>query len=71
LNVESAGLVPHSNQAVVACPFEFTPPFSVAPSVVTEVAAFVDAVGARPTVVVKLAIVPFVVPVALEAAARK
>jgi len=72
LKVDSVGLVPHSNQAVVACPFGFTPPFTVAPPVVTEVAALVDAVGGRSGMgVVKLAIEPFVVPLGLEAAARK
>jgi hypothetical protein len=43
----------------------------VAPLAVTEVAAFVVAVGARAAVVLKLRIVPFVVPVAFEAATRK
>jgi hypothetical protein len=72
LNVARVGSIPHSNQAVVAWPFGFTPPFTVAPLAVTEVAAFVDAVGGRSgMVVVKLRIVPFVVPAALEAATRK
>jgi hypothetical protein len=72
LKVARVGLVPHSNQAVVAWPFGFTPPFTVAPPDVTEVAVFVAAVGAMEVaVVLKLAIAPFVVPVALEAAARK
>jgi hypothetical protein len=70
LKVASAGLVPHSNQAVVAAPFGFTPPFIVAPPDVTDVAAFVVTIGATADVA-KLRIAPFVVPVALEAAARK
>jgi hypothetical protein len=41
LKVARVGLVPHSNHAVVAAPFGFTPPFNVAPLDVTEVAAFV------------------------------
>ncbi len=72
LKVASVGLVPHSNHAVVACPFGFTPPLTVAPLIVMEAAAFVVAAGGRSgMVVVKLRIVPFVVPLALEAAARK
>ena len=71
-NVASVGLVPHSNQAVVAAPFGFTPPFNVAPLDVTEVAAFVVTVGdGRGTAVLKERIDPFAVPVALEAATRK
>ena len=66
------GLVPHSNHAVVAAPFGFTPPFNVAPLAVTEVAAFVVTVGAgAAAVVLKLRIDPFDVPAALEAATRK
>ena len=72
LKVARVGLVPHSNQAVVAAPFGFTPPFNVPPSTVTEVAAFVVTVGAAAAaVVLKLAIDPFDVPAALEAATRK
>ena len=72
LKVARAGSVPHSNHAVVDRRFGFTPPFNMAPPDVTEVAALVVTVGAREdTVVVKLRIDPFAVPVALEAAARK
>ncbi len=46
LKVASVGLVPHSNHAVVACPFGFTPPFTVAPLNVMEAAVFVVAAGA-------------------------
>jgi hypothetical protein len=45
LKVARVELVPHSNQAVVARPFGFTPPFSVAPLDVTDVAVFVITVG--------------------------
>jgi hypothetical protein len=45
LNVVRVELVPHSNQAVVAWPFGFTPPFTVVPLAVTEAAAFVATVG--------------------------
>ena len=69
-NVASVGLVPHSNHAVVAAPFGFTPPFNVAPLDVTAVATFVVTVGAKMAVVVKLAIDPFDVPAVLEAATR-
>ena len=72
VKVARVGLVPHSNHAVVANPFGFVLPFNVAPVVVIEVAAFVVTVGATAAaVVVKLAIDPFAVPVALEAATRK
>ena len=56
LNVESVLLVPHSNQAVVAEPFGFTDPLSVAPLDVMELAAVVCAVGGLDTAarVVKL-----------------
>ncbi|MCP2501016.1 MAG: hypothetical protein NCA08_05565 [Deltaproteobacteria bacterium] len=68
----SVGLVPHSNQAVVATPFGFTPPLSTAPLAVTDVAGFVVTVGATAAdVVLKLAIDPFDVPAELEAATRK
>jgi hypothetical protein len=71
LKVASAGLVPHSNQAVVDRRFGFTVPFNLAPVPVTEVAAFVVTVGAwGDTVVLKLAINPFFVPMELDAAAR-
>ena len=71
LKVARVGLVPHSNQAVAATPFGFTPPFNVAPADVTEVAAFVVTVGAAAAaVVLKLAIDPFDVPAVLEAATR-
>ena len=46
LKVDRVELVPHSNQAVAAAPFGFTPPFNVAPADVTEVAAFVVTAGA-------------------------
>jgi hypothetical protein len=72
LNAAKLGLVPHSNQAVVAKPFGFTPPFNVALSIVIDVAAFVVTVGATAAVVVlKLAMEPLDVPAELEAAARK
>ena len=72
LKVDRVALVPHSNQAVVAAPFGFTPPFKVALLTVTEVAAFVVTVGAAAAaVVLKLAIDPFDVPAVLEAATRK
>jgi hypothetical protein len=72
LKLDRVGLVPHSNQAVVANPFGFTPPFKTPPVVDTDVAAFVDTVGTTAAVVVlKLAIDPFEVPAELEAAARK
>jgi hypothetical protein len=72
LKLDRVGLVPHSNQAVVAKPFGFTPPFNVALSFVIDVAAFVDTVGATAAaVVLKLAIEPLDVPAELEAAARK
>ena len=48
LKAARAGSVPHSNQAVAACPFGFTMPFKVAPLMVTEFAAFVVAVGDTP-----------------------
>jgi hypothetical protein len=68
----SEGSAPHSNQAVVADPFGFTPPFSAAPLAVTDVAGFVLTVGtATDAVVVKLTIDPFDVPAELEAATRK
>ena len=70
LKVARVGLVPHSNHAVVEMPFGFTPPFNVAPSDITEVAAFVVAVGASVDVPM-LRIDPFTVPPAFEAAARK
>jgi hypothetical protein len=70
LNVARAGSVPHSNQAVVACPFGFTDPLTVAPEPVTDVAALVVTVGAT-AVVLNPTIDPFAVPPALEAAARK
>jgi hypothetical protein len=70
LKVDRVGLVPHSNQAVVACPFGFTPPFNVPPPEVTDVAALVVAVGATADVP-KLRIDPFTVPLAFDAAARK
>ena len=66
----SVGLVPHSNQALVARPFGFTPPFNVAPVVVIDVAALVVTVGDG-AVVLKLRIDPFDVPAELEAATRK
>ena len=71
LKVARVGLVPHSNQAVVATPFGFTPPFNLAPPAVTEVAAFVVAVGGGVAAVLKVRIDPFAVPPAFEAAARK
>jgi hypothetical protein len=72
LKLDRVGLVPHSNQAVVAKPFGFTPPFKTPPAVVTDVAAFVVTAGATAAVVVlKLAIDPFDVPAELEAAERK
>ena len=72
LKVVRVALVPHSNQAVVATPFGFTPPFNVAPADVTEVTAFVVTVGAAAAaVVLKLAIDPLTVPAELEAATRK
>ena len=67
----SEGSAPHSNQAVVADPFGFTPPFSVAPLVVIPVAAEVETMGGVDEVVVKLTIDPFDVPAELEAATRK
>jgi hypothetical protein len=72
LKVDRAGSLPHSNQADVAKPFGFTPPFNVALSIVIDVAAFVVTAGATAAaVVLKLAIEPFDVPAELEAAARK
>jgi hypothetical protein len=71
LKVDRPGSVPHSNHAVVDAPFGFTPPFTVAPPDVTEVAALVDTVGGRAATVLKLRIDPFTVPPAFEAAARK
>ena len=50
LKVARVGLVPHSNQAVVAWPFGFTLPFAVAPLELTEVAALVVAAGATDAV---------------------
>ena len=50
VKVASVGLVPHSNQALVARPFGFTLPFNLAPVVVIEVAALVVTVGARAVV---------------------
>ena len=70
VKVASVGLVPHSNQALVARPFGFTLPFSVALLAVTEVTAFVVTVGAR-AVVTKLTIEPFEVPAELDAATRQ
>jgi hypothetical protein len=71
LKVDRVGSVPHSNQAVVAAPFGFTPPFNVPPPEVTEVAALVVAVGGRAATVLKLRIDPFTVPPAFDPATRK
>jgi hypothetical protein len=51
LKPDKVGLVPHSNQAVVAKPFGFTPPFKTPPAVVTDVAAFVVTVGGKSAIV--------------------
>jgi hypothetical protein len=72
LKAAKVGLVPHSNQADVATPFGFTPPFTVALLNVIELAGFVDAFGAnRGDMAVKLRIDPFTIPAELEAATRK
>ena len=73
LKVARVGLVPHSNQAVVAAPFGFTPPFNVAPLDVTEVAAFVVTVGAADDRrgAETDGSIPSTVPAAFEAATRK
>jgi hypothetical protein len=69
VNVASVLDVPHSNQAVVAAPFGFTLPLSVAELVVTEPAADVVTVG-RFAPVVKLRIASFCVPALFCPAAR-
>jgi hypothetical protein len=61
VKVESVLLVPHSNHVVVAAPFGFTVPFSVAPLVVMDPAAVVVTVGSTAGVV-KLRIPSFWVP---------
>jgi hypothetical protein len=61
VNVVSVLLVPHSNHAFVDAPFGFTVPFSVAPVVVTALAAVVVTVG-RTALVVKLMITSRCVP---------
>ena len=61
--------VPHSNESVVARPFGLTLPFSVAPVVVTPVAAPVVTTAAGQPVS-NVASAPFVVPAELVAVAR-